>query len=163
MSEITNPTSGLTLIETMHSEQLSPANNLADVPDRALGFFNPSGHRTTNVSVSVAAGAANVCTVTVQAKGPNGANTTGVRWLMLITTSDAAGTTISGTAYSGTLAAVTGTIPITFTAKHAFLICTDATGLFVGSLTDTAKTADFIAVAIPMSGGAIVSTAMAFG
>lgn len=52
---------------------------------------------------------------------------------------------------------------LALTAKHAFRVATDATGVFVGSLTDTSKTADFIAVATPLTGLAVVSLAMAFG
>lgn len=164
MSEIANPNSGLALIEAMHSEQLSPANNLADLPNRVTGFFNLTGHKTTTYVVTAVAGAANVCTITVTAKDANGNTITGVRFFDLYTTSDAAGTTISSTAYSGTLVATTGTIMVTLTAKHAFRLATDATGVFVGSLTDTAKTADYIAVPNPINAGAIISTtAMAFG
>jgi len=43
------------------------------------------------------------------------------------------------------------------------MILTDATGIFVGSLTDTAKTADYIAVMKPTGAGIVVSSAAAFG
>lgn len=160
----TNPNSGLTLTEQMTTEQLIPANNLSDLPDRPLASTNMLGFKGVDLTVTAVAGAANVCTVTVQAKDANGVNVTGVHWLELITTSDSAGAVISVTAYSGTLVAGTGTLMITQTAKHAFLIATDSTGLFIGSLTDTAKTADYIAVKKPCSAGLKMSTtAMAFG
>lgn len=159
----TNPVSGLDLAKSMDSRALQPANNLADLPDRVAASTVVNGHRGNTVTVTAVAGATNVSTVTVTVKDLAGNTVPGVHWLDLITTSDAAGTTISGTAYSGTLVATTGTILVTPVAKHAFLIATDATGVFIGSLTDTAKTADFVAVKKPVSGGIIVSSAMAFG
>lgn len=159
----TNPNSGVTLTELMDSERLIGANNLSDLPDRVVAGNNLYGYKGVTVTVTAVAGASNVSTVTVTVKDANGATVTGIHWLLLITTSDAAGGTISATAYSGSLVAVTGTIPITYTAKHAFLVATDATGVFSGSLTDTAKTADFIAVQRPASGNLVVSSAMAFG
>lgn len=49
------------------------------------------------------------------------------------------------------------------TAKHAFLVATDSTGQFVGSLTDTAKTADYIAVSGQLAPKPVVSAAAAYG
>lgn len=160
---INNPNSGLILTELMDSEALLPANNLSDLPDRSLALQNLAGYRGVTVTVTALAGAANVSTISVQVVDVNGTARTGIHWLWLLTASDAAGGTISAAAYSGTLVAVTGTIPLTVTAKHAFMVATDATGLFVGSLTDTAKTADYIAVKRPSSAALVVSPAMAFG
>lgn len=115
------------------------------------------------VTVTAVAGASNVSTVTVTVKDGDGNTVAAVHHLDLVTTSDAAGTTISATSYSGSLVAGTGAILITHTAKHAFRIATAATGIFVGSLTDTAKTADYIAVKKPLGAGVVVSSAMAFG
>lgn len=156
----TNPANGLDLAKSMDSRALQPANNLADLPDRAAASNNLTGIRGTTVTVTALAGASNVSTVTVTVKDANGAAVTGVHYLDLITTSDAAGTTISSTAYSGTLVATTVVTPV---AKHAFLIATDSTGVFVGSLTDTAKTADYIVVKKPASSGIVVSAAAAYG
>lgn len=159
----TNPNSGLTLTEEMTSGQLLPNNNLSDLPDRVQASINIHGYKGVSISITAVAGAANVSTVTVTVLDANGAAATGVHYLDLFTTSDAAGTTISVTAYSGTLVATTGTIMNTMIAKHAFMIATAASGIFIGSLTDTAKTADFVAVRKPASAGLIISSAMAFG
>lgn len=162
-NEASNPNSGLALTEAMQ-EELRAANNLSDLRNRTTALTNLGfGKKTTTVTVTAVAGAANVSTVTITAKDANGATVAGIQWFELITTSDSGGGTISATAYSGTLAAVTGTILATYVAKHAFLVATDATGVFVGSLTDTAKTADYIAVMSPLGPAPIVSAAMAFG
>lgn len=160
--ETVNPNSGLALSEAMQ-EELRARNNLSDIPNRATASQNLHGYKGVGLTVTALAGASNVSTVSVQVTDANGAAVTGVHWLELITTSDAAGTTISTTSYSGTLVAVTGAILVTLTSKHAFLVATDANGLFVGSLTDTAKTADYIAVKKPASAGLVVSAAAAYG
>mgnify|MGYP003387135636 CR=1 FL=1 len=164
MTALTNPKTTKALIEDLNTEALIPANNLADLYDLPTSLTNLGlVKKTVTVSVTAVAGAANVSTVTITAKDANGATVTGIQWFEVITTSDSGGGTISATAYSGSLVAVTGTILATYTAKHAFLVATDATGVFVGSLTDTAKTADFIAVMSPLGAAPIVSSAMAFG
>lgn len=163
MGLITNPVSGLSLAEAMSTEQLIPANNLADIPDRVAALSNLTGHRSASLTVTALAGTANVSTVTVQVVDLQGVAVAGVHQLTLYTASDAAGTTISGTAYSGSLVATSGKILVEITAKHYFEVTTDTTGKFVGSLTDTAKTADFIAVKKPNSAGIIVSPAAAYG
>lgn len=114
-------------------------------------------------TVTALAGASNVSTVTIQAVDVGGLPISGVHHFVVITTSDSAGTTISATNYSGSLVAVTGTLLITWTAKHAFLVSTDANGRFVGSLTDTAKTADYIAVSGALAPKPVVSAAAAYG
>lgn len=148
----TNPDSGLELVELMSSEALKPRNNLADLPSRStalsnLGLTASSAELNvldgiaTNFTVTIAAGAANVCTITVTAKDAANATVVGLHEFVLTTSSAASGAGISTVAYSGTIAAVTGTIINTLIAKHQFICQTDpTTGTWVGSLTDTAKT-----------------------
>ena len=159
----TSPNNGVTLQELMTTEQLIPANNLGDLPNRVAALTNLGLSSAATVTVTAVAGASNVSTVTVTVKDAAGATVSGVQLLQLWTASDAAGTTISTTAYSSSLVATTGTILATITAKHYFEILTDAAGVFVGSLTDTAKTADYIAVMKPTGAGIVVSSAAAFG
>lgn len=160
---LTNPANGCFIAEQMTDQKLIPANNLADLPARVTAMSNLTTHKAVTYTVTAVAGASNASTVTVTAKDASGATVTGVRYFDLYTTSDAAGTTVSSTSYSGTLVASTGTIMATITAKHVFRCATDATGVFVGTLTDTAKTADFIAVPNPLTNGAVVSSAIAYG
>lgn len=159
----TNPASGLALAEQMSTEQLVPANNLRDLPNRVQALQALGVGAAVTVDVAVAAGASNVAGITVTAKDAAGATVSGVHYLELITTSDAAGTTISSTDYSGTIAATTGTIMSAHIAKHHLLIATDATGVWAGTLTDTSATADYIAVKKPLGSGVVVSSALAYG
>lgn len=168
----TNPHSGLTLVELMTDEALKPANNGADIRSRAtflenLGFtataaeLNALDGIAVNYTVTIAAGAANVCTITVTAKDAAGATVLGLHEFILTTSSAASGAGISTVAYSGTIAATTGTIINTLIAKHQFICQTDpTTGTWVGSLTDTAKTeGETIVVKKPVGGLCTVSAA----
>lgn len=168
----TNPYSGLTLTEAMTDEALKPANNLSDLPTRATALSNLGLTATaaevnaldgiaTNYTVTIAAGAANVCTITVTAKDAAGATVVGLHEFILTTSSAASGAGISVVAYSGTIAAVTGTIINTLIAKHQFICQTDpTTGTWVGSLTDTAKTeGETFVVKKPLGGLCTVSAA----
>lgn len=159
---LTNPETGKTLAHAIDSEALHPGNNLADVRSIVTALENV-GITAYSVTVTALAGAANVSTVTVSVVDYAGNVVPGVFSLLLWTSSDAAGTTVSATAYSGSLVATTGTILTTETAKHVFEIITASSGVFVGSLTDTAKTADYIAVRGPLNGKIVVSAAAAFG
>lgn len=113
------------------------------------------------VTIALAAGAANVCTITVTVVDYDGNVVVGLHNLQLMTSSAATGAGISVVAYSGSIVAVTGTIAATITAKHMFLIQTSpTTGTFVGSLTDTAKTqGETIVVTKPLGSVGVVSAA----
>jgi hypothetical protein len=60
--------------------------------------------------------------------------------------SSAIGANVTAAAFSGTLVPTTGALQATITAAKVFTILTDATGKFIGSLTDTAKTVGQYAV-----------------
>ena len=97
-------------------------------------------------TLTPAAGAANVTNVTIQLKDGSGialANAAVVDvWL-----SDAAtGLGITGTAASGTPAPTTGTILGILTAKKAWRVVSNASGVIVLEITDTAKTGFYVAV-----------------
>lgn len=160
-----NPNNGITLTELMTTEQLIPANNLADLPNRVTGLSNLGVAQAVNYTVTIAAGAANVCTITVTAKDAAGTTVVGLHEFILTTSSAATGAGISVVGYSGTIAATTGTITNTLIAKHQFICQTDpTTGTWVGSLTDTAKTAgETIVVKKPIGGLCTVSAATVTG
>lgn len=91
-------------------------------------------------SISVAAGAANVCNVTVLVKNQNGVLVAGVRQIEFFLSDAATGAGLTATAASGTVAPVTGTLLTALTAKKHLICQTDATGTLVVAITDTAKT-----------------------
>lgn len=116
-----------------------------------------------SVTITIAAGAANVAGITIQAVDFDGNPVAGVQSLEVWTATTNTGLTQSSTAYSGAIAATTGAIKTQYTSKHHLQVNTDATGLWVGTLTDTAKTADFIAVKKPLGSGIVVSAVLAYG
>lgn len=170
----TNPASGIALKERMTTEALKPVNNGADIPDRdafldnlgvtaALADLNALAGLGVTVTVTAVAGAENVSTVTVTVKDAAGATVAAVHHLRLYFSASAVGATVTATDYSGSLVAGTGALIATHTAAKVFDIATAATGIFVGSLTDTAATADYVAVVPPLGGVPVVSAAIAYG
>lgn len=171
---IVNSHTGLATIEIASGDDMHPANNLGELRSPATALVNLGLTSTATeinaldgigvtVTIGIAAGGANESVVTVTVKDAAGSTVAAVHWLELITVSDTAGTTISTTAYSGSLVASTGALLSTHVDKHHFLVATAATGIFVGTLTDTAATADYIAVKRPLGAGVIVSAALAYG
>lgn len=167
----TSPHTGKTLTVDP-GDSLRPENNLADVRSIATTLSNLDITATgaelnvldgiaSNYTVTIAAGAANVCTITVTAKDAANATVLGLHEFILTTSSAATGAGISTVAYSGTIAATTGTIINTLIAKHQFICQTDpTTGTWVGSLTDTAKTeGETFVVKKPIGGLCTVSAA----
>lgn len=108
-------------------------------------------------TVAFAAGAANVCTVTVQATDGLGNALAGVQNIDFYISTSATGANITAAAFTGTLVPTTGALLATISAKQVFSLITDATGKFVGSLTDTAKTAGQYFVAIRARGDVVVA------
>lgn len=111
----------------------------------------------SGVTIGLAAGASNVCTITVQAVDGLGAALAGIQQFRLYMSSSAVGATVSAVAYSGSVVATTGAILATVTAKWVFDIITDSTGKWVGSLTDTAKTQNEKAVIVRSRGDIVLS------
>ena len=171
---VTNPYTGKQLAEAM-GDELRSRNNLADVYSASsvltnLGLTADATELSildgigVTVTITAAAGASNVSTIVVTVKDANGATVAAVHQLELFFSADSGGATgNTGTAYSGTLVAGTGVLLETITAKKHFSILTAATGIFSGSLTDSAKTADYACVPRPIDRKVIASAAMAFG
>ena len=117
-----------------------------------------------NYTVTFAAGASNVLTLTITAKDAAGATIAAVHVIDYYNSTSSTGANVSTTAYSGTLVATTGAILDTVLDKHHFILLTDANGVFVGSLTDTAKTQNEYHVAIkPVGTRVTVSAATVTG
>lgn len=70
----------------------------------------------------------------------------------------ALGAGLTATAYSGTMAANTGEILTTLTAKKHFIVTTATGGIFVGIVTDTGNSAgQYACIKHPLTGATIVS------
>lgn len=129
----------------------------------AATLFLKAGAGPFTCSIALAAGAANVCTITVTFKDQAGTTFAEPVHFLLYTATAATGQVLSTTSYSGTIAAVTGVILKEVTSKHLFDCMAGTGGIFVGSLTDTAKTAaEYIIVALP-NGKIVASAALATG
>lgn len=111
---------------------------------------------------SAASSTANICLVTVQAVDNEGASVAGV-FLYDLWLSDAAtgigltAVTASGAVGAGASGADIGVL----TTKKATRVQTDATGKYILSITDTAKTAFYVAAQIPGSSRIAVSAVLA--
>jgi hypothetical protein len=93
-----------------------------------------------STTIAFAPGAANTVVYTVQVVDAAGLPIAGVFNLAAYFSSSAVGANLTAAAFSGTLAATTGAVLTAFVAAKYFDVITDATGKFVGVLTDTAKT-----------------------
>lgn len=110
-------------------------------------------------SFSPAAGASNVCEVTITVKDAAGSTIAAVHNLDIWLSDAATGAGLTATTASGAVAAksASGTDLGTLTAKKALRVQTLATGVYILSITDTAKTGFYICAALPSAGKAIVS------
>lgn len=88
------------------------------------------------VDFTVSAEATNVVTVTIQLKNAAGENL-GLEKVLEIYMSDAAGGALTSTAPDGAVAATTGTVLVSHTAKTHLLVKTDANGTAVLTLTES--------------------------
>lgn len=112
----------------------------------------------TSVHISAAAGAANISDVTFQVQDGAGNNITGVFNFEVYLSDAATGAGLTATTASGTVTAASGggVVRSTLTAKKDLLVQTNASGVFVLEITDTAKT-HFYPVA-SMNGAVTVGT-----
>ena len=117
--------------------------------------------RVSALTFAVAAGGANVATVTIQAVNFEGAAVAGVRNVFLWLSDSASGIGATGTTASGTVAATTGTELVDLTAKKVKIVQTDATGKIVLAITDTAKTAFKVCYQLTDNDAAVVGATLA--
>lgn len=109
-----------------------------------------SATSASDVTIALAVGAANGMLITVTAVDAAGATVAAVHELELFMSTSSVGALLTATAYSGSLVASTGALLTTLTAKKHFTLVTDANGVFVGTLTDTAKPAtEYVCVKKP--------------
>lgn len=139
--------------------------NALDGVTATVGELNLTDNLSANITFAAAAGGANVCEVTCTVKDAAGA-TIAAPFTLNIWLSDAAtGAGLTGTSASGTVTAkaASGAVLGTLTAKKALVVQTLATGIFILEITDTAKTAFYVAAQVPGTGATKVSAVLATG
>jgi len=124
----------------------------------------PSGI-TSTFTFAPAAGAANVSEITITATDAAGATVASVQNYDLWLSDSATCAGLTGTTATGAVAAkaASGVDLVVYTAKKAQRVQTLATGVYVLSITDTAKTGFFVCAAIPSSGKAVSSAQLVAG
>jgi hypothetical protein len=112
------------------------------------------------VTISAAAGGANVSEVTFQAVDSAGQALAGVFHFKVYLSDAATGVGLTATAASGTVQAksASGTDIGILTAKKALEVQTLADGSYILEITDTAKTGFYPCAVIPVTGQPIIGT-----
>ncbi len=118
-----------------------------------------------SVTFAAAAGGANVCEVTITVKDAAGATIAGVCNLDVWLSDAATGAGLTATTASGAVAAkaASGADLGTLTTKKALLVQTLATGVYILSITDSAKTAFYVCAQVPGKGVTNVGTQLITG
>jgi len=118
-----------------------------------------------SVTLTPAAGAADVCEVTVAVKDAAGAAVAQVFNLDLWLSDAASGAGLTAVTASGAVTNKTasGIVLGTYTAKKALRVQTLATGVFVLSITDSAKTGFYVVAQVPATGRPAVSAQLVAG
>jgi hypothetical protein len=113
----------------------------------------------TDITLTPAAGGANVSEVTITVVDGGGDPLSGVHVLDVYLSDAATGVGLTATTASGTVTAKTasGTVLGALTTKKALRVSTTAAGVFVLEITDTAKTGFYVCAVLPISGRVIVS------
>lgn len=116
----------------------------------------------SDVSFSIAAGGANVSEITIQMQNGQGQNVAAPAPFLVWLSDADTGVGLTGTSASGTVTAksASGQDMGALTAKKALMAQPLADGSFILQITDTAKTAFYVAVQLP-SGGRRVSRVLA--
>jgi len=142
-----------TILTTLHGREIG-----LDVNRSLVVKGDPDG-----VTFSAASGAANICNVTIQVVNNDGTALAGTRNLDLWVSDAATGAGLAAHANTSELTCSTGTLLQVYSAGKAWRIMTDATGKAVAVITDTAKTAYFIAALLNHQPFTQISTQLATG
>lgn len=118
-----------------------------------------------SVGFTPAAGASNVCEVTLQVKDGAGTALAGIFHMDLWLSDAADGEGLTGTTASGAVAAKasSGTDLGTLTTKKALRVQTKDDGTYILSITDTSKTGFYVAATVPGSSRISVSSQLVTG
>lgn len=143
--------------------------NYVELHGRRLGLDQETGRVFCagvpfSFTMTPAAGGANITLVTIRAVDYFGVAMSKIvnfdLWLSDATT----GAGLTATTASGAVAAgASGADLATLTTKKALRVQTDATGKYILSITDTAKTAFKVCAQVPDSGAIVVGVTLATG
>lgn len=117
----------------------------------------------SEVSAAAAAGSSNICEVTLTVKDFEGKAVAKAHNLDVWLSDDADGEGLTATTASGTVGAKasSGTDLVAYVAKKALRVQTKKTGVYILSITDTAKTA--FKVCVQIGGRTVVVATLATG
>lgn len=144
----------------------SPAElNILDGVLASTAEINAVNGAGAALTFAIAAGGTNISEVTITVKDADGATVAAVHHLDVWLSDAASGQGLTGTTASGAVAAkaASGTDLIVLVAKKATRVQTLATGVYVLSITDSAKTGFYVAATIPLLGKAAVSAQLVTG
>jgi len=150
------------------TEVMGVLNYAAPLGGALTASYNEVNYKTdgqpARATTSAAAGATNVCEVTVTIKDGDGTAVTGPVVFDLLLSDAATGAGLTATTASGAVAAKasSGTDLSTLVSKKALKVQTKADGTYILSITDSAKTAFYPVIQIPGL-KAIVGTQLATG
>lgn len=120
--------------------------------------------RATGVTFTPAAGSTNVSLVTLQVVDNEDAPVAGVRHMDVYLSDAATGAGLTATTASGAVAAgASGVDLVVLVAKKATRVQTDATGKYILSITDSAKTLFYPCAVLGEASGAIVGAKLVTG
>jgi hypothetical protein len=125
-----------------------------------LGESDGAARIFATATIALAAGAVNAMQVTITARDAAGVAITGVQALDVWVSEAASGIGLTADAYSGDLVVTTGSELQEIVSKKHYTLLTDANGVIVLTITDTAEPADqYMVVRHPVTGRPIVSAA----
>lgn len=126
---------------------------------------SPPSDVASTFTFAAAAGASNVAEVTVTAKDAGGATVAAVQNYDLWLSDSATCAGLTGTTASGAVAAkaASGVDLATYTAKKALRVQTLATGIYILSITDSAKSGFFVCAQALGTGKAVASAQLVTG
>ena len=150
---ITNAAFGQATTLTIPDPGASTANFLLDTGTNATGTITKISTGATPVplldiagtTLTPAAGAANVCNVTIQLKDGAGTNMARIIPLIVYLSDSSTGAGVTATTASGTVVAgATGTDIVDLTSKKVKQVLTNASGSYTLAITDTSKTGFYV-------------------
>lgn len=139
--------------------------NLMDGVTATTAELNLTDNMPANITFAAAAGGTNVCEVTITVKDAAGATIAGVFNFDIWLSDAATGEGLTATTASGAVAAksASGTDLVTLVAKKALRVQTLATGVYILSITDSAKTGFYPCAQLPSTGATKIGTQLVTG